>query len=274
MSLRSNKNVLCGLLGYCGGTVGALTAELVNVKPTTNTLVSIGHVALWCAVCSVGIVLGLTWALEIYAGRKRPSRKVLLKALISGLITGAIAGGAAQGVFRLHTFSRTGQFFFQAGCWGLAGGIIGWRISRLIANLGTLRGIAAGLAGGTLGGMGFLAISGHLAEAFGRSVGFGVLGAILGVTMVVAERLFREAYLEVIWAPREVTTLSLGTAPVSIGGGEDNIFVRGLPPRTATITLDGGKVRYVDQRTGKAMDLANGTRITVAQIQMVVHASA
>ena len=271
--LRQNKHLMFGGMGFIGGVVGTLVAELVTPGGVRGSVIGlVGGVALWGAVFASGRVVGLTWALEVYAGHKRPSGKKLGSAVVSGLIAGAAAGGIAQAVFMVHQFTGFGRFFFQSGCWGLAGAILGWRLSRTIPNLGPGRAALAGLIGGWVGGMGFLIISVLLPEALGRTVGIGILGAALGLAIVIVESLFREASMEVIWGPKEITVLSLGQQPISIGGGDDHVHVSGLLPGTATVLLTEGKIKYTDTATGKKTELHDGSRIKVGKIEMVVRA--
>jgi hypothetical protein len=123
------------------------------------------------------------------------------------------------------------------------------------------------------GGMGFLVVAGLFAEMIGRMLGVGILGAALGLAIVIVEALFREASLEVIWAPREVTTLSLGPKPISIGGGDDHVHLSGLPRRAASVAMEQGKIYYTDTATGKKTEFRDGSRIKVGKVEMVVHAT-
>ena len=272
ISLRHNKHLLFGGMGFLGGVVGALFAELVPMSGVGGSVMRlVGGVAVWGAVFSSGILLGLTWALEVYAGHKRPSGKKIRGAFGSGLLAGAIAAGIAQAVFMAHQFSGFGRFFFQSGCWGLAGAILGWRLSGAIPNLGAGRATLAGLIGGGIGGMGFIVISALFAEVIGRALGIGILGAALGLAMVIVEALCREASLEVIWGPKEITFISLGPRPISIGGGDDNVYVHNLPPRYVTVQLIEGKIYYTDGTTGKKRELHDGNRIKIGKFETIVH---
>ena len=272
ISLRQHKHLLFGGMGFAGGVFGALVAEQTSFQNVGGSVIRlVGGTAVWGAVFASGILLGLTWALEVYAGHKRPSGKKMWGAVASGLLAGAIAAGIAQAVFMAHQFTGLGRFFFQSGCWGLAGAILGWRLSRAIPNLGAGRAALAGLIGGTIGGMGFIVISALLTEVIGRALGIGILGAALGLAMVIVEALCREASLEVIWGPKEITFISLGPRPVSIGGGDDNVYVHNLPSRYVTVQLIEGKIHYTDCTTGKKSELHDGSRIKIGKLEMVVH---
>ena len=268
--MRTRKFVLLGGMGFAGGIVGSAAAELLPELPATTAILSVGAVAVRGAVFAAGIALGLIWALEIYSGRKLPGLAKLGSGLLSGVMAGAIASGVAQAVFRLHRFHGAGQFFFQSACWGLTGALLGWRLSRAIPNLGAKRGFCAGLVGGWLGGMGFLLVASVLPEAIGRMVGFGILGAALGLVMVIVEAIFREAALQVIWGPKEVTVLSLGPKPISIGGGSDDVYLSGLTPGAAEVSLEQGRIYCTDTATGKKTEFRDGSQIKVGKVEMVV----
>ena len=107
-------------------------------------------------------------------------------------------------------------------------------MARTVPNLKWWRAVSAGLVGGAVGCAGFLAVCAILPDVFGRLLGVSVMGLAIGLSIVVAEKLAREASVEVIWAPNEITTANLGERPVYIGGGrEDDVFVRAFPARHA-----------------------------------------
>jgi hypothetical protein len=98
------------------------------------------------------------------------------------------------------------------------------------------------------------------------------MGAALGLALVVAELLFRKAVLEVIWAPKEVTSVTLGAQPVYIGGGDDHIHVSGLAQHAAAVTFDQGKIEYCDGATGQKTALKSGSRIKIGTVEILVRA--
>lgn len=128
----------------------------------------------------------------------------------------------------------------------------------------------AGALGGFLGGIGFLIASSIFAEVLGRMAGFGVLGAALGLAVVAIEEMFRTARLDVIWAPKEVTSITLGSKPVFIGGGDDHIFIDGLPQHALGVILENGKIQCIDNATGNRSDLKEGSRIQIGKVEVVV----
>jgi len=192
----------------------------------------------------------------------------------SGSTLGFLSGAVAQAAFSV----QIGPAAFHAvvvriACWGLMGALLGGLLSRPVPNLGLLRGLVAGALGGSLGGTGFLLVGQILPDAIGRLVGVGTLGLALGLAMLVVEKLFREASLEVIWAPNETTNFNLGAQAVTIGGGEDHVFVRGLPPCFASIVFTNGLIEYVEAASGQRSPLKDGSRLEIGKLNLVIHAA-
>lgn len=264
--MRNNKLVLFASMGFAGGAAGSILAEVVDHLSFLHVII---NTALWAAVFSCVLTLSLFWAVEIYHRKPGVSAKVLKTAGLSGLVAGAIGGGIAELIFRANSHSK----ILQASCWGIAGLLIGWRLSSSVPNLGITRGMIAGSLGGVIGGIVFLIIAGFFVEIqfLGRLLGIGILGAALGLAIVTVEMVFREAFLEIIWAPKEKTTVTLGPRPVSIGGGDDHIHVHGLPTKAAQLAFDAGKINYTDY-TGKKAEFKDGSKIKIGELEIVVHA--
>ncbi len=270
--MRNNKHLLYAALGFVGGAGGALLAELVPQGPSSS-LGLIFRTGMWSAASAAVLTLGLFSAGEIYNRRKWISLHTLRKALPVGLIAGAIAGAVAQAVYSIQMESSIArELIFKPACWSLMGGLLGWRLSTAIPNLGLRRGVAAGTLGGFLGGLAFIFAGLFLSAALGRMIGIGLLGAALGLAIVVIEALFREAYLEVIWGPKEVTYVTLGTIPVFIGGGDDHVRVMGLPQNAASVVLNQGKIHYADNAGGKRIELKDGSKLQIGSITIVIKA--
>jgi len=106
-----------------------------------------------------------------------------------------------------------------------------------------------------------------LPEFLGRMIGIGILGAALGFAIITVEQLFRRATLTVLWGPRETTALSLGGTPISIGGGDDHVWLKGLAPKAFVLWTEHGKVLCRDQQTEKQNEFKNGSTFTVARVQ-------
>jgi hypothetical protein len=254
--VRNNKQLLFALMGLAGGALGALVAEIAPDSPSSMA-VSVFQVAVWSALAASFITTGLFLAGEFY-NRRPVAFPILRKGLLTGLIAGGIAGGIAQAVYSVQSDpSAFKDLVLRPLCWGLMGAILGWRLSVVVPNLGTRRGVAAGGIGGVVGGIGFLIVCSILPE---------------GLAIVTVEALFRDASLEIIWAPKETTSITLGPKPIYIGGGDDHVHVAGLPQHAAGVVHEQGKIQYIDFSTSKRTDLKDGSRIKVGRIEVVVHA--
>jgi uncharacterized membrane protein YeaQ/YmgE (transglycosylase-associated protein family) len=274
--LRTNKLAVYLIGGGLGGLGGALLAELVErFRPIHETafIVTILHTSLWFAAFTSVLAAALVVAAEWYQRRElRPGR--VANAFLFGALAGFIAGAVAEAIYQQKIGSpEFRNHFLRTFCWGLAGSLIGALLSRTVPNLGLKRGSAAGFIGGAVGAVGFLVVSSALSPTLGRLVGMSALGIALGLAMYVVEQLFREASLEVVWAPNETTRVSLGAQPVTIGGGEDHIFVRGLPEHVAAIVFENGQIEHIETANGKRTPLKDGSCLPIGPIQVVVHAA-
>ncbi len=207
-----------------------------------------------------------------------PLKSVIMAML--GAIGGAFSGSLIQVMYSVGFMvgikhGTALQFVFQCFAWGLVGGTVGGILGGTVPNLKRWRAIGSGLVGGSIGCAGFLTIASMLPQVIGRLLGVGVMGAAIGLSIVVAEKLAREASLEVIWAPNEITTVNLGDRSVFIGGGsEDDVFIRGFPARHAGITLRQGRVEYAEAASGRQATLKDGSRLEIGKLTLVVHTDA
>ena len=112
------------------------------------------------------------------------------------------------------------------------------------------------------------------AEMIARLAGIGILGLALGLAVVIAERLFQEASMEIIWLPGQTSRVTLGEKPVTIGSRGDDIVIPGLQSNMAAVVLAGGNVQYIDNKTGKRTNLKNGSKLKIGTVQLVIHAKA
>jgi len=271
--IRNNKPLLFASLGLAGGAVGALAGELVP-DIGRSLLGVIVQTSAWSAFCGGFIAVALFAASELYHRRRGFYSKQALRYFRAGVVGGAIAGAVAQALYGTQFLSPEVQnFLLRPLCWGLMGAILGWRLASTIPNHGAIRASIAGGIGGTLGGVAFLIAGEFLPWTFGRMAGIGALGAALGLAIVVVDSLFREATLEIIWGPKEITTVALGSVPVTIGGGDDHIHVAGLAQNAAGVVIEQGKIQYVDTVSGQRTDLRDGSKIKIGPIEVVVHAS-
>jgi MFS family permease len=273
--IRQNKKMLFLLFGFISGMLGALLSEFIFViTPAKQALiVGIFTTALWAGLFSAVIATGLFYAIDIYGRRKANWVGLLKKSIPAGFIAGAVSGGVAQAIFGpLSNFldNVLVLFLFQSACWSILGLILGWRLSQSIPNLGTRRALYAGFAGGFIGGAGFLIIGSFLDLLPGHMLGIGILGAALGFCVVIVEEQSRTAYLEVHWAPNDISFFTLGSTPVFIGSGDSDICVPSVVRHGMSLVIEEGQIIGTDRTKGKKKQLFDGNHITIGKIDMII----
>jgi hypothetical protein len=108
-----------------------------------------------------------------------------------------------------------------------------------------------------------------LNEVMGRLLGGFLLGLCVGAMVGVVELIVREAWLNVIYSPKEQTRINLGAAQVSFGTGEaDTVFVRGSSPLAVVFKLENGAIICVEN--GRRRVVANGDRVSVGKLTVEV----
>lgn len=268
-----DKKILFPGMGAVGAAIGSILSDVIRV-PTESFVMKLVSSAIWSALLAAGIAAGLVWALELNLRKPSFPRGKVLGALRAGAFAGAISGGIAEFIFSSVALAPGfGQVLFQSACWGLAGALIGSALSKFIANLSRKKAVIGGAVGGFAGGFSFLVLCTVLPEALGRVIGVGMLGAVLGLCLLMADNLFRSAWLEVIWGPNESTTLSLGEKPVYLGGGDDDVYIAGLPQHAVRVVATRGVIQC-DQLVGKGPTfLKAGSEIRLGNVKVVVRTS-
>lgn len=275
--ILNDKVLLFACLGAAGGCVGSIIGELPLDITTriadASRLASVLSSAAFVAVAAAGIAIALFWAEELHRHSQKSLLPILLRALPVGAIAGAIGGGMAELIYGTMPDGAFREFIIRPLCWGVMGGLVGFWLSRSIPNLGYSRGLLGGMIGGVAGGTGFLLFASLIhAVLFARFLGMGLLGAALGLAIALVEKMFREASLEIIWTPGQTSIMTIGENPISIGGGDDHIRIKGLKPHAASVVLQDGNVQYIDIKTGKRTSLKNGSKLKVGTVQLVIHA--
>lgn len=228
---------------------------------------------LWSCIFTT-VLAGALFLSDTWHQRRELRPSQVLIALAFGAGAGFVAGAVAQALYSLDIGSfEFRNYVLRTFCWGLAGALIGGLLSRKVPNLGLVRGAAAGFVGGCVGGICFVLIANVFPEELGRIFGIAALGLALGLVMYVAETLFRDASLEIIWGPNEVSRVSLGPQPVTVGGGlEDDVYVPGLPAATSVILLSNGLIEHIENYTGKRTPLRDGSQLQVGPVYLAIHA--
>jgi Ca-activated chloride channel family protein len=277
----SRKTLIFGAAGCAGAFAGELVSEIFRVNEFNSVTFwgAVGNVALWVALIGLGISAGLLTAQSVYL-KKKPVAKTLIKTAVIGILLGALAGGAAQIIFAFtNNISTLAEVISRVICWGIAGWGVGWGVSTFVPNFPKKRAMLAGFLGGFAGGAVFRAtFSLPFSGVAGRIIGVMILGLLIGLTISFIEEALREAWLTVIWGPKETMTVSLGQKPVVFGSSrEADVFLsqrRGqpeIPPVCAIVGIEGGRVIIDDRVTGTRRELRNGDTADLGRVNIVAN---
>ena len=246
-------------------------------QPSLKAALIIGIWAALLAVCtSLLLVVGQNHLLRRPLLTEKSALKIILGSAFAGLFSGIIS----QYLFSLGAQSIIAEFpdlgwLLRAGLvvgWMLLGGLLGAGMGWFIPNLPKAQSGFAGMVGGLLGALAFLLVSALVADLMGRIIGTFILGFAIGLMVALVERMTREAYLSIQWAPNEEGTVNLGNAPVTIGGREDDVFVNGLPEGALSIVLREGRIVCTQQPGNVQTDLKDQSTIDLGKVKIVVHA--
>jgi hypothetical protein len=274
----SRKTLIFAIAGAIGGFAGELISEIIRIEGEGTFWGNVYITAIWIALCGLSISIALLTAQSIYL-KKKPVVKTLIKTALFGTLLGAVAGGAAQIIFAFtQNISILAEIISRIICWGIAGWGVGWGVSTFVPNFPKKRAMAAGFLGGFIGGAVFRASFSLLSEGAGRSIGIAILGFFIGLTISLVEEALREAWLTVIWGPKETANISLGSKPVVFGSTpEADVYLpqrRGdakpLPVR-AVVSIENGQVILEDKVTNQRGVLQNGSEITIERLRVVVN---
>lgn len=261
-----------------GSTTQGKTAEDSPGKPPATGLLrfwSTGIVGVYTALIAVCLSLALVVGQNRYQHVSVLTVRQGMIVLLGGTVAGLIAGAVTQGLFSLMS-AQSGGVLRESGRmagWIVLGAILGRGMGLFIPNLPGLRALAAGGAGGILGAVALE----FLGEWPGRIAGAAILGACIGLMIVLIEELAREAWLVVDWGPNEKVNISLGPQPVLIGSSSKaQVYLprnRGYPEEWATISLNRGKILFEDNTTGRKQDLKNGSELKIDTITIHVRSA-
>lgn len=267
---RGRATLSC-CLGFLGGAVGSVASEGFATSPTTSHGVLILHTALWLGLIGAGILLALMWSQAIYLRHNRVSLINNFKYVSVGFICGVLGGVVAQGIYGSLTITSVAMdFAVKPLCWAVAGSCLGFMLSPRIPNLSRVKGAIAGAIGGYVGGLAFMLLSMVILEALGRTIGAGLVGAGLGLSLLVADTIAREAWLEVSWSPQEITKVSLGATEVSIGGDySDTIYAKNTNKRAIVIAFINGQVSCLETQSSKRTPFRDGSKILIGGITIL-----
>ncbi|HLO48041.1 MAG TPA: hypothetical protein VK211_06425 [Kamptonema sp.] len=255
----SKKALHFGVSGAVGAFFGNAIAEpflhfdrlarqsfFDNVRGTT----------LWFGIVGAGIATAILFAYYYYIKGRPQIQQALKKGGLFGFIAGAISGAIAETIY-----SGIGpNELLRVICWGIAGSLLGLALSKRIPNLGTLRGMGGGTAGGVLGGCLFIAFAYTFSGTVGRLIGCAAIGFCIGIMLIVVETLFSKAWLIINYDNGETRTLNIGSEPITMGSDDylSIIYVPNVLPVAFRFKMESGKILCEDVASGRITYLQPG----------------
>jgi Ca-activated chloride channel family protein len=226
------------------------------------------RVSIWTVFLCFGI------ALFIYAVQNRLLKKSWITSIqlthlsFYSFIAGFAAGFIGQVAHTIFVQFEIG-YIGRIGAWTILGVILARGITTFIPNVDQRSALIFGAMGGFLGALGFVFMSYCLGDVGGRLLGAFILGACIGLLIAVAEKIYRNVWLTVIYDPRNIAQVNLGSQPVSVGSGKnDTIFIDGVPASAAVFSIDGNNIRY--KNSNGLQTLAPGAKINIGTVEFIV----
>jgi hypothetical protein len=270
----TRKSRVFGIAGGIGAIVGEIISELSDILTTSSFIGNIVSVALWSALISLGVSIGLLIAQNIYL-RKLSFSKTIVKTALLGIVSGAFAGALAQVVFAFtQNISTLAEIVSRIICWGIMASGVGLGVSLFVPNYPRKRAMLAGLLGGIIGGALFRASFGILPDVAGRVFGTGILGVFIGLTISVVEEILREVWITIDWGKNETTTVSLGKNAIVLGSSsEADIYLprNKFPPVTAIIKIENSKVIVDNKLDNQRTEMTDNSEINLGMLKIIIH---
>jgi hypothetical protein len=260
------------LVATGAGVSGAADPQLEVTRAAPFSLASAALIGVWTALLAVGLCLALLAGQNTYLRRPPLGGGA---GLLAGLVLGAVAAGfvsgsVGQGLYSLLLSAGVGSLGFVVG-WVLLGGLLGLGVSLFVPNLDRTKAVLAGLAGGLLGAVAYLAAS-NVGGGLGRLGGAAALGFCIGLVVAIVEAAFRRAWLEVRFGGRETITVNLGPEPVKVGGDARlcTVWARGAPDVALRYFVRDGRVVCEDVPARTETTVGDGDVRTAGTVTLTV----
>jgi hypothetical protein len=264
----TRKTLVFGIAGAIGGFLGTFIFDSSYSGAYSDPIEVIVAMALWGLCLGVFIVATILAAQGIYL-KKAPRTAAIIKALVSGIAAGALSGALAQFIFSYtSSFSEVATWISRAFCWGILGAGLGFGVALFVPNFPKKRAVLAGFIGGFIGGF--------ICNAVGGLPGSLILGFFIGLTISILEEALREAWLSIVWGPKEIRNISLGARPIRFGASpEADVYIpdpdKNHNPIRAIFRVENNKVVIEDPASGRRSEAQNDKQINMGKISVIVH---
>lgn len=272
MSISSYRKALVyAAWGALGGAIGSLLGEGIRSDQGPPMQVYVTE-SLYFGIVGAFIGLAILIGYSNYMKRGFQFGESLKGGGLPGFIAGAVGSPLADFFYNSLGLGEIVRIL----SWGIAGGLLGLGLSYRIRNLGVWRGLAGGTVGGIVGGALFvlLAVSLQLAGLVARATGNAANGFFIGLMLVLADALFREAWLEVRYGAKETRNVSLGAEPVSVGGDANacTVYAGNAPAVALRYKLEQGRITCEDVAKRQTTIVQPGSSQVVGTLTVTVRA--
>jgi Ca-activated chloride channel family protein len=238
-------------------------------------------IAAWTAMITAMIAMALCAGQHHYLKEGLLPVGAALRSWLGGSLAGLAGGAAGQLLYLAAAGGAASEAIFRVLGWTLLGALAGVVLAFFVPNLRSARSSVGGALGGAAGALGFLGVAIAIrgmpaADPSGRILGATLLGSALGLTLALAERIARKAWLEICYGGCEIRTVNLGLQPVSIGSDMHaaTVYARGLAPVAYRYSFAAGKVIRQDAATNELTELRPGEPQSVGAVTVTLRTAA
>lgn len=277
----ADEMYLAGLTGHKNQVISAQDGQFGEAFATAEKMIATtigggsGSLAVafiatlgWTVFVALGIILALV-AVQNYFMKKplllpEQATLVAIGAVLAGLASGFVAQTAMTALSAIN-LGEIGRVL----AWSVLGGLLAFGMTFVIPNLDKTKALGFGALGGFLGSIGFLMMMAITGDIGGRLIGAAILGACIGLLVAIVETFYRNMWLTVVYDPRNVVLVNLGSQAVTVGsGGNDTVPIPNVGVKAGTFLVVGDNVQYTDEH-GKQL-LVPGNRVKVGKVELVI----
>ncbi|GGA15368.1 vWA domain-containing protein [Okeania sp. KiyG1] len=243
----------------------AIGTQQVSKDQKTSLILA---TSLWTALLAIGTFIALTTGQKRYLGTSL--NFVQGTAGVAGSLTaGLVAGGMGE---LFYGGMADVAIIGRSIAWGLLGALLAFGMAFFIPNLQGKRALVGGAVGGVLGAIAFLSIAGAFGDLAGRLIGAAILGFCIGIMIVITEVLFRKAWLEISYGPKEIKTVNLGKETVTVGSNPELciVYIPDTPSVALKFQFDQGNIFCEDVEAGSKRSVRPGYQIDVGRAKVTV----